>query len=161
MKNILFRKSNKILLSTITGIILLMGIPATLQASTFFQVSPQEVTSYKQLKGEVVDGQNNKPLVFATLTLEGSNISTITNTEGKFLLKIPTSIKQGNIIVDFLGFKTSVIPLDQLKETNNKIALAISITKLDEVNVVIPKSARNLVKETLRKKGENYGSFKT
>ncbi len=156
MKNILFRKSNKILLSTITGIILLMGIPATLQASTFFQVSPQEVTSYKQLKGEVVDGQNNKPLVFATLTLEGSNISTITNTEGKFLLKIPTSIKQGNIIVDFLGFKTSVIPLDQLKETNNKIALAISITKLDEVNVVIPKSARNLVKETLRKKGENY-----
>ena len=156
MKNILFRKSNKILLSTITRIILLMGIPATLQASTFFQVSPQEVTSYKQLKGEVVDGQNNKPLVFATLTLEGSNISTITNTEGKFLLKIPTSIKQGNIIVDFLGFKTSVIPLDQLKETNNKIALAISITKLDEVNVVIPKSARNLVKETLRKKGENY-----
>jgi hypothetical protein len=156
MKNILFRKSNNILLSTLTGIILLMGIPATLQASTFFQVSPQEVTSYKQLKGEVVDGQNNKPLVFATLTLEGSNISTITNTEGKFLLKIPTSIKQGNIIVAYLGYKTSTIPLEQLKENNNKIALAISITKLDEVNVVIPKSARNLVKETLRKKGENY-----
>lgn len=156
MKNTLFRKSNNILLWTLMGIILLMGIPATLQASTFFQVSPQEVTSYKQLKGEVVDGQNNKPLVFATITLEGSNISTITNTEGKFLLKIPTSIKQGNIIVAFLGYKTSVIPLDQLKENNNKIALAISITKLDEVNVVIPKSARNLVKETLRKKGENY-----
>jgi hypothetical protein len=156
MKNILFRKSNNILLSTLTGIILLMGIPATLQASTFFQVSPQEVTSYKQLKGEVVDGQNNKPLVFATLTLEGSNISTITNTEGKFLLKIPTSIKQGNIIVAYLGYKTSTIPLEQLKENNNKIALAISITKLDEVDVVIPKSARNLVKETLRKKGENY-----
>ncbi|MEP0132704.1 MAG: carboxypeptidase-like regulatory domain-containing protein [Eudoraea sp.] len=156
MKNILFRKYKNVLLSTLTGIILLMALPATLQASTFFQVSPQEDTSYKQLKGEVVDGQNNKPLVFATLTLEGSNISTITNTEGKFLLKIPKSIKQGNIIVAFLGYKTTVIPLDQLKENNNKIALAVSITKLDEVDVVIPKSARNLVKETLRKKGENY-----
>ena len=156
MKNILLSKSNNILLSTITGIILLMGLPATLHASSFLQDNPQEVTLFNQFKGEVVDGQNNKPLVFATLTLEGSNISTITNTEGKFLLKIPTSIKQGNIIVAFLGYKTSVIPLDQLKENNNKIALAVSITKLDEVNVVIPKNARNLVKETLRKKGENY-----
>jgi len=156
MKNILLSKPNNILLSTITGIILLMGLPATLHASTFFQDNPQEVTLFNQFKGEVVDGQNNKPLVFATLTLEGSNISTITNTEGKFLLKIPTSIKQGNIIVAFLGYKTSVIPFDQLKENNNKISLAVSITKLDEVNVVIPKNARNLVKETLRKKGDNY-----
>jgi hypothetical protein len=157
MKNILFRKYKNVLLSTLTGIILLMALPATLQASTFFQVSPQqEDTSFKQLKGEVVDSQNKKPLVFATLTLEGSNISTITNTEGKFLLKIPKSIKQGNIIVAFLGYKTSVIPLGQLKENNNKIALAVSITKLDEVDVIIPKSARNLVKETLRRKGDNY-----
>ena len=88
--------------------------------------------------------------------MEGSNISTITNTEGKFLLKIPTSIKQGNIIVSFLGYKTSVVPLEQLKDNNNKIALMVSITKLEEVNVVIPKSARTLVKETLRRKGENY-----
>ncbi|MGB5361354.1 MAG: carboxypeptidase-like regulatory domain-containing protein, partial [Eudoraea sp.] len=156
MKNILLNKSNNILLSTIAGIILFMGTPATLHASMFFQDNPQEVTLFNQFKGEVVDAQNNKPLVFATLTLEGSNISTITNTEGEFLLKIPKSIKEGNIIVAFLGYKTSVIPFNQLKENNNKIALAISITKLDEVNVVIPKSARNLVKETLRKKGENY-----
>ena len=136
---------------------MLIGIPATSQASTVFQDNPQEVTSFNQFKGEVVDGENNKPLVFATLTLEGSNISTITNTEGKFLLKIPTSIKQGNIIVSFLGYKSSVVPLEQLKDNNNnKIVLMVSITKLEEVNVVIPKSARTLVKETLRRKGENY-----
>jgi len=156
MKHIIFFKSNNVLLSALAGIILLIGIPATSQASTVFQDNPQEVTSFNQFKGEVVDGENNKPLVFATLTLEGSNISTITNTEGKFLLKIPTSIKQGNIIVSFLGYKTSVVPLEQLKDNKNKIALMVSITKLEEVNVVIPKSARTLVKETLRRKGENY-----
>ncbi|MGB5202972.1 carboxypeptidase-like regulatory domain-containing protein [Eudoraea sp.] len=156
MKDIIFLKSNNVLLSALAGIILLIGIPATSQASTVFQDNPQEVTSFNQFKGEVVDGENNKPLVFATLTLEGSNISTITNTEGKFLLKIPTSIKQGNIIVSFLGYKSSVVPLEQLKDNNNKIVLMVSITKLEEVNVVIPKSARTLVKETLRRKGENY-----
>ena len=156
MKHIIFLKSNNVLLSAFAGIMLLIGIPASSQASTFFQDNPQEVTSFNQFKGEVVDSENNKPLVFATLTLEGSNISTITNTEGKFLLKIPTSIKQGNIIVSFLGYKTSVVPLEQLKDNKNKIALMVSITKLEEVNVVIPKSARTLVKETLRRKGENY-----
>ncbi len=156
MKHIILCKSHNVLLSTFAGIILLLGIPSTSQASTFFQDSPQEVTSFNQFKGEVVDGHNNKPLVFATIALEGSNISTITNTEGKFLLKIPTSVKQGNIIVTYLGYKTATIPLEQLKENKNKIVLMVSITKLDEVNVVIPKSARALVRETLRKKGENY-----
>ncbi|WP_297694632.1 carboxypeptidase-like regulatory domain-containing protein [uncultured Eudoraea sp.] len=148
--------SNNILLAIIVGIVLLIGMPTNIQAATFFQEEAQEVTSFNQFKGEVVDANSNKPLVFATLTLEGTNISTITNTEGKFLLKIPTSIEQGNVIVAFLGYKSSSVPLAQMKENNNKIALMVSITELDEVNVVIPKSARALVRETLRKKGENY-----
>jgi len=135
---------------------LLIGIPTNIHAATFFQEEAQEETSFNQFRGEVVDANNNNPLVFATLTLEGTNISTITNTEGKFLLKIPTSIKQGNVLVGFLGYKSSSVPLDQLKENNNRIALMVSVTELDEVNVVIPKSARALVRETLRKKGENY-----
>jgi hypothetical protein len=149
-------KSNKILLAIIAGMALLIGVPTNIQAATFFQEEAQEVTSFNQFKGEVVDANSNKPLVFATLTLEGTNISTITNTEGKFLLKIPTSIDQGNVVVAFLGYKSSSIPLNQMKENNNKIALIVSVTELDEVNVVIPKSARALVRETLRKKGENY-----
>ncbi|UCD61032.1 MAG: carboxypeptidase-like regulatory domain-containing protein [Flavobacteriaceae bacterium] len=156
MKHNIFDKSSNILLAIIIGIALLVGMPVNIHAATFFQDDAQQVTSYNQFKGEVVDANNNKPLVFATLTLEGTNISTITNTEGKFLLKIPTSIGQGNIVVAFLGYKSSLIPLGQLKENNNKIALTVSVTELDEVNVVIPKSARALVRETLRKKGENY-----
>lgn len=156
MKHNIFRKTNNFLLSTLAGITLLTAMPPALHASTFFQVDAQEVTSFNQFKGTVVDGHNNKPLVFATIALEGSNISTITNTEGKFLLKIPISVKQGNINVSYLGYKTATIPLEQLKENKNKIVLMVLITKLDEVNVVIPKSARALVRETLRKKGENY-----
>ena len=156
MRRNIYRKFKNLLLSTFAGITMLLGMPANIHAATFFQEEAQEVTSYNQFRGEVVDAQTNKPLVFATLTLEGTNISTITNTEGKFLLKIPTNIKQGNIVIAFLGYKSSVIPLGQLNENNNKISLMISITKLDEVNVVIPKSARALVRETLRKKGENY-----
>ncbi|MEM9648782.1 MAG: carboxypeptidase-like regulatory domain-containing protein, partial [Bacteroidota bacterium] len=47
-------------------------------------------SNFKQYKGEIVDASSKKPLVFATLSLEGTNISTITNTEGNFILKIPS-----------------------------------------------------------------------
>lgn len=119
----------------------------------FFQ---QEDSRFNQYKGEVVNSDNNDPLVFASLTLENSNISTVTNTEGEFILKIPKDITTGNIIVSFLGYKSRSIPLEQLRPDKNKIELDISVTELSEVNVVVPKDASSLVSETLRKKGENY-----
>lgn len=120
------------------------------------QDSRQQEVAFKQYKGEVMDSQTKNPLVFATLTLEGTNISTVTNTEGEFLLKIPLNTAQGNILVSFLGYQTKLIPLSQMKENNNKIGLDISITELSEVNLSVPRDALTLVKETLRRKGANY-----
>ncbi len=120
------------------------------------EVVSQDNQNYLQYKGEVVDSQDKNPLVFASLTLEGTNISTVTNTEGEFLLKIPAGTSSGTIKVSFLGYKTRVIPLSQLGENNNRIGLEVSVTELPEVNITIPKDAMTLVKETLRRKGENY-----
>lgn len=126
-------------------------------AQAFFQdISEQETIQYNQYKGEIVDSQNKNPLVFASLTLEGTNISTVTNTEGEFLLKIPKSLQEGNVVVTFLGYSTKMIPLNQLKKDNNRIALDISVTALSEVNISAPRDALTLVKETIRRKGENY-----
>ena len=148
------RKSRNTILCILVGI----GVLGTLDAATYRQELPQEdLQTFNQYKGEVIDRESKKPLVFATLSLEGSNISTITNTEGKFLLKLPNDIKEGNIIVSFLGYKTKLIPLNLLlKENTNRIYLEVSVTELSEVNLSIPKNALTLVKETLRKKGENY-----
>lgn len=128
----------------------------TQPVSAFFQDDMQQETDFDQYRGEVVDSDTKKPLVFASLTLEESNISTITNTEGEFLLKIPQSLNDANILVSFLGYKTQTIPLAELKDGNNKINLEVSITELPEINISVPKNAEALVRETLKKKGENY-----
>ena len=126
-------------------------------AQAFFQdTSIQDETSYNQYRGEVLDSKSNNPLVFASLNLEGTNISTVTNTEGAFLLKVPKSIEDGNVIVSFLGYRNKTIPLSELKEDKNRIELDISVTELSEVNISVPKNAYALVKEVLRRKGENY-----
>ncbi|WP_422859383.1 carboxypeptidase-like regulatory domain-containing protein [Flagellimonas sp. S174] len=111
---------------------------------------------FKQFRGEVIDASTKKPLVFATLSLEETNISTITNTEGEFLLKIPKDKAAGTVIVSFLGYQSKSIPLSDLKSNKNKIPLNISVTQLLEVNINAPKDARALVKETLARKGTNY-----
>ncbi|MCW5517286.1 carboxypeptidase-like regulatory domain-containing protein [Muriicola sp. Z0-33] len=141
----------------ILSIIVCFGVLGTLDAAPIFQeTEQQEAQTFNQYRGEVIDRDSKKPLVFATLTLEGTNISTVTNTEGKFLLKIPKSTKEGNVTVSFLGYKTKLIPLNALKGNANRISLTVSAIELSEVNISVPKNALLLVKETLRKKGENY-----
>ncbi|NAS11994.1 carboxypeptidase-like regulatory domain-containing protein [Poritiphilus flavus] len=138
------------------GLILAIFVAIPSNSWAFQEDQDQQEVSFNQYKGEVVDASNKKPLIFASLTLEGTNISTVTNTEGEFLLKVPKSTTEGNIAVSFLGYKTRLLPLSQLKDNNNRIALEVSITELTEVDVTVPRDAVTLVKETLRKKGENY-----
>ena len=111
---------------------------------------------FRQFQGEVVDSDSGEPLVFATLVLSEQNISTVTNSEGQFLLKVPESIQAGDVEVSYLGYRSTRIPLSQLRETGNQILLEISVTPLPEVNVVVPRDARTLVLETFEKRGENY-----
>lgn len=136
-------------------VLLFIGVSGTTKAFSFFQDQSGSV-AYTQYNGEVVDSQSRDPLVFATLSIEGTNISTVTNTEGKFSLKVPKEVVNGNLVVSFLGYKTTVIALNLLKEDNNRILLEVLITELPEVNLTAPKDAEVLVRETLKRKGENY-----
>ena len=147
----------KSILAAIFISLLFMVRPDTVYA---FQDIQQE-TTYNQYKGEVLDEDTRRPLVFASLSLEGSNVSTVSNTEGEFSLKIPKNITEGNVLVSFLGYKSKTIPLSQFTDQNNKIFMKVSVLKLSEVNLSIPKDARALVIEALKRKGENYSDDPT
>lgn len=131
------------------------GVVGLTKASAFFQ-DEQDNLNFNLYKGEVVDSQTKTPLVFATLTLEDSNISTVTNTEGQFSLKVPKDITNGNVIVSFLGYKTASVALSDLQGDRNRIPLTVLVTELTEISLAAPKDATNLVRETLKRKGENY-----
>ncbi len=141
----------------------LIWVSGTQSAFAFFQDIQQERQdqSFKQFKGEVTGADSNKSLVFATIAIEGTNVSTITNADGEFSLKVPNNMANdamnSNVLISFLGYRTKSIPLIQFDENgNNKIELSVSITELPEVNVEVPKDAEALVRETLKQKGENY-----
>lgn len=100
--------------------------------------------------------EQKKPLVFATLTIENTNHSTITNSEGHFALKVPNDAVNENLIIGFLGYKTKSIPLSQLDKDSSKILMDEFAMALSEARIDAPNDAKTLVMETLNSKGENY-----
>ncbi|MCB0460938.1 MAG: carboxypeptidase-like regulatory domain-containing protein [Flavobacteriaceae bacterium] len=122
-------------------------------SSEIFAQTPEN-ESYKQYGGKVIDSKTKEPLIFATLLIEGTNVSTITNTDGEFLLKVPTSLQDSKVSISFIGYQPINIPLAQFKEEKNEIELVVSVLQLSEINVKLPKDAKSLVRTVLKKKGE-------
>ena len=148
--SILIKKHRALLLST-------LFVAAMLNpGETLGFQQDNAAVNFNQYSGEVTEESSNKPLVFATLTVEGTNISTITNTEGNFLLKVPKEYTDKNVVISFLGYKTKKVPIANLKPEKNEISLEVSVTRLSEININAPKDALALVKETLRNRVDNY-----
>lgn len=116
----------------------------------------QNTANFKEYNGAVFDAQTNKALVYATLAIENSNISTITNSEGEFSLKVPLDIASKNLVVSFLGYQKKSISLESLSEENNEIQLEPVSIALSEISIDAPKDALTLVKSMLSKSGYNY-----
>lgn len=128
----------------------------TLLTGTWAFAFQDDDKGFNEFEGEVVDAKNGKALVFATLMLDGTNISTITNTEGNFILKVPTEMAGGTITISFLGYTTKSVAIAELRPADNTIALTPSVMQLSEVDVNAPKDARALVLEVFKRKGDNY-----
>lgn len=108
----------------------------------FFIVQPSiiaqegESTDFKEYKGVVVDAKTQKSLEYASVTVTNSNISTISNLDGVFLVKVPNSMKDQNVLISYLGYQNKTIPLSMFGNSQFKIEMQESFEKLPDVNLV-------------------------
>jgi hypothetical protein len=110
---------------------------------------------FKEFYGKVIDGNSNKVLEAVSLNIIETNISTITNSEGDFLLKVPNKYLESKVVVSMLGYNTRVIPVSNLSETGNKIKLYVAVTQLSAVSISAYKDAKSLVRKVFKKKNNN------
>ena len=114
-----------------------------------------DTSNFTQFKGVVQDSNSKKTLEFANLTVNGTNISTITNTEGKFVFKVPKKELNKQVTITYLGYFDKVIPLsDFLKGEKNVIKLRESVEQLPDVKL----GAANpilIIKKTLENRKKN------
>ena len=142
-------------------ILICMGFSKAALASPAFPKSNQPDTlTYIQFKGSVFDKESRDPLAFASLSLQGTNIATITNTEGEFSLKVPKNLNEGKVTISFLGYKNKIMNLSEFKPDKTKIELELLVITLSEISV-FPKDPELLIRAVMNKRAENYFSDQT
>ena len=115
-------------------------------------------TDFIELEARVLDKDTKDALVFADVLILDTNISTVTNTDGEFLLKVPHTNLDGSIIISHLGYEKKELKISSIMN-NEKIALEPAITELDEISIsLVTKDARDLVERTLEKKSSLYNN---
>lgn len=127
----------------------IMGFCIPEKAMAFYQ-------EFNEYKGIVVDMNNDRPIASAYLIINGTNISTVTNSEGEFTLKVPVDLRDGVITVSSLGYLSSSLPLSIFKSTGTRIELSETVEELSEVEIFTATDAKLLVKSMFTKSGLNY-----
>ena len=110
------------------------------------------------IKGRVIDDDSGNPLEYASITINNTNISTVTNQDGFFSLRIPSSAKNYKLKVQFLGYENMNIPLITLiDKDDNVLRMRTGSIRLSEIEIVSG-DGTELVKEALRSVDQNYSS---
>lgn len=136
--------------------LVLLSLPVCLPSQNNFQKNFQKNDSdFVEFSGKVVDVKNGDVLPFATLSVEGSNITTVSNSEGEFSLKIPKEFQDKTLTVSYIGYKNKILKISELKQENSRITLEPMIVSLPEINV-ISTDAENLVLSVLENRYKNY-----
>lgn len=136
----------------------LVSLVAILCCFSFTSIAQKSYTEYK---GIIKDIDSKDELIFADVSIVGTNVSTITNNEGEFLIKIPNDLNNPNLSFSYLGFKEKILTLQEFTNLRRSTVFLIpAATELSQVNIVTIKDAEALVKAMLSKKGDNYGDSK-
>lgn len=111
--------------------------------------------SYKNISGVVLEKLSSEPIAYCSVSLEGTAIGTITNSNGKFLLRVPDSLNVEKLHVSHIGYESQRIPLTFLENGSSNIYLSQRIIPLQEVifRLVNP---RKIVKEALDARDHLY-----
>jgi len=111
---------------------------------------------YILIKGRILDQDDKTPLVFASIALDGTNLATVSNSEGRFSIKIPSKDRHRSLKISFLGYISLLVPIDELKEDkNNSLRMAPYVVNLNTLDV-FPNDPQIIINNVLKNIPQNY-----
>lgn len=127
--------------------------------SPMFSLSAQE-DSVISISGIVKDQKSKKKLEYVNISVQGTNIGTVSNSDGEFTLKVPNQYKSGNLLFTYLGYNNHVHPIGGKSIENETFMLTSDSQVLDEV-VIRSGDPQAIVREAVKKIDLNYTNSST
>ena len=103
----------------------------------------------------IITGEKNDQLPYAVISVEKTNISTVTNADGEFLLKVPKADMDKNLLISFLGYENLRIALASLLPAGNKIRMKPLPFTLPPLEV-ISKDPESIIRKMMENRNKNY-----
>jgi len=120
-----------------------------------YKFHDDDTTQVLSFAGKVIDKNTRYPIVFASVFITGTKRGTVTNSDGKFIIKIPRSYQNRQIGIAHLGYITSTFDLTEFKPSENVIELVPAPYEIEEVTIrqLDPLA---LIRSAVEKIPENY-----
>ena len=131
---------NRIPFLLAAGLLLLQALAASAQGDTLAYV----------VGGRVRDSRNGLPIQFVDVSMEGRRYSTVTNTDGTFVLKSDIPIRLLNF--SHLGYGSASVPVSS---ATVNVSLSPASYRLDPA-VILSANPRTLVNEAVSHIPDNY-----
>jgi len=126
--------------------------------SGVMNVFAQGDEKYFTISGVVKDKSSRKKIEYVNISVPGSNLSSITNEDGTFTLKIKDSIQAKNVEFSRIGYFSANIPFDGKDMLDQTFYLTPNEGRLKEVIVESWENPMDLVKEALKLVAFNYSN---
>jgi hypothetical protein len=117
----------------------------------------KDSVKYESFSGRVLDKSTNKPVIFADIQLKESNVGVVTNSDGDFLIKVPSNMVNQKLAINHLGYKNAEVDLSQLNKSLNIIYLEAAVFPIEEVKIR-KNDPEDLLRAAMRNKSVNYSN---
>lgn len=118
-------------------------------------LTAQNENGYHTIEGSVKDSKSKKKLENVNISVPGTNIGTVTNEDGLFILKIPESVTASYIQFSHLGYTNHKLPITKTNLKDQTVLLSTNTNLLSEV-IVLPTDPLKLVQQAIQKIDVNY-----
>jgi len=143
------------------SLIALLLLPAPPAATVFAGSAPEGKKDVQQgiltFRGRVIDSESSTPLVFASVAVKETNVATITNIDGEFVIKIAETQTSRNLEVTYLGYKNKIVPLTDLREDGYKNVISLTPAPIPIKEIIVkPIDPEGIVRNAIGRIGRNY-----
>jgi len=111
--------------------------------------------SYLTVTGKLKDSKTGEKIVYATVSVPGTGIGTVSNSEGEFTLKVSKSVNTDVFEIAHLSYTTTKFSISESLGKEKIFYLDPQVILLKEISV-IPQDARSIVGRAFKNIKKNY-----
>jgi len=121
-------------------------------------VTAQETETYFSVSGIVKDTRSRRAIGGVNISAKGTNVGTVTNEDGEFVLKLIEPLTVNEIELSCIGFINAKVTISKDMEQNQTFFITPQAFLLSEVEIFSWKNPRDLVELAIDKVAQNYSA---